>query len=53
MTIVDAGSCKEMEIEVVIPVEDMADLGRASSSRRSGPAALASTPRHASIWPSI
>src|SRR5262245_6483744 len=41
VTIVDAGISKPMEIEVVIPVEDMADLGKEvveSSSMRSGPA---------------
>ena len=53
MTIVDAGHRKPMEIEVIVPVEDMAELGkldrrvRVERSRRDGPS------RRASIWPAI
>ena len=55
VTIVDAGIRKPMEIEVVIPVEDMADLGKevVPVEPRSGPADVALTPRRTSIWPSI
>ncbi len=53
VTIVDAGISKPMEIEVVIPVEDMADLGKEVVELRSGPADVALTPRRTSIWPSI
>ena len=53
VTIVDAGIRKPMEIEVVIPVEDMADLGKEVVELRSGPADVALTPRRTSIWPSI
>jgi len=53
VTIVDAGISKPMEIEVVIPVEDMADLGKEVVELRSGPADVALAPRRTSIWPSI
>jgi len=60
--IVDAGIRKQLEVEVVIPVEDMADLGGSSNTSASGfasglgvglgTAPAAAEPR-ASIWPSI
>jgi ATP-dependent Lhr-like helicase len=50
-TIVDAGRRKEMEIEVVVPVEDMSRLGEIVDEPRSGPAAGA--PVRNSIWPAI
>jgi ATP-dependent helicase Lhr and Lhr-like helicase len=62
VTIVDAGSRKPLELEVVVPVEDMADLASnpapsnpgpidfAASS--PGPIDLATEPR-ASIWPHV
>ena len=54
VTIVDAGIRKPLEIEVVIPVEDMGDLG-ASAARRprqaARPAGVGAAVR--SIWPSI
>jgi ATP-dependent Lhr-like helicase len=53
VTIVDAGIGKPLEIEVVIPVEDMADLGKEVVELRSGPADVALAPRRTSIWPSI
>ncbi len=51
VTIVDAGLRKPMEIDVVVPVEDMAELG--SVPERSGPAAGPAGPKRLSIWPSI
>ena len=51
VTIVDAGHRKPMEVEVVVPVEDMAELGKPSDELRPGPAAPA--PERVSIWPSI
>ena len=39
VTIVDAGHRKPMEVEVVVPVEDMAQLGRVSEEPRFGSAA--------------
>jgi len=61
--IVDAGIRKQLEVEVVIPVEDMADLGGSSSPAAgsvfgsglgvgTGTAPAAADPK-ASIWPSI
>jgi ATP-dependent Lhr-like helicase len=51
VAIVDAGVRKPLDINVVVPVEDMADLGRTSTEPTSGPAAAA--PTRTSIWPSI
>ncbi|CAN5753259.1 ATP-dependent helicase [soil metagenome] len=57
VTIVDAGIRKPLDVEVVIPVEDMGDLsvgdGQQPVELHSGPASAAMTPRRASIWPSI
>ncbi|MEY2455825.1 MAG: ATP-dependent helicase Lhr and Lhr-like helicase, partial [Acidimicrobiaceae bacterium] len=55
VTIVDAGVRKEMDVEVVVPVDDMGDLGTVSApgELRSGPAHMALTPQRASIWTSI
>ena len=54
VTIVDAGIGKPLEVEVVIPVEDMGDLGAPSPRRGRG---AGRPPRRrrarASIWPSI
>ncbi len=58
VTIVDAGIRKPLEVDVVVPVEDMGDLGRESgpisppAELRSAPSG-ATTPARASIWPSI
>jgi ATP-dependent Lhr-like helicase len=51
VTIVDAGHRKPMEVEVVVPVEDMAEIGGAAEigSEGDGPAAGDRT----SIWPAI
>ena len=55
VTIVDTGVRKALHIDVVVPVEDMADLGRESApgELHSGPATSALAPRRTSIWPSI
>jgi len=59
VTIVDAGIRKELALEVVVPVEDMADLGRpvteiGHAELRSGPATAAlAGPVRKSIWPSV
>src|SRR4051794_38909175 len=50
-TIVDAGRKKQLEVEVVVPVEDMGRLGEIIDEPRSGPAAA--PPSRVSIWPSI
>ena len=51
VTIVDAGVRKELDVEVVVPVEDMGRLGELLDEPTSGPAA--GPPARASIWPSI
>ena len=50
VTIVDAGSKKQMEVRVEVPVDDMAQLGKLEDLP-SGPAA--GGPKRRSIWPSI
>ncbi|MCU0261684.1 MAG: DEAD/DEAH box helicase, partial [Ilumatobacteraceae bacterium] len=51
--IVDAGIRRPLEVEVVVPVEDMAALGQPVTELRSGPATAALAERRTSIWPSI
>ena len=51
VTIIDAGVRKALEIEIVVPIEDMADLGSFVEGPQSGPAAAG--PVRKSIWPSI
>ncbi len=51
VTIVDAGVTKELELEVVIPVEDMANLGEVMDEAVSGN--VAAGPVRRSIWPSM
>lgn len=51
--IVDAGIRKQLEVEVVIPIEDMSTLGQVQVELTPGPATAALTERRTSIWPSI
>jgi ATP-dependent Lhr-like helicase len=51
--IVDAGIRKPLEVEVVIPVEDMSTLGQVQVELTAGPATAALTERRTSIWPSV
>jgi len=51
VTIVDAGVRKELDIEIVVPIEDMGDLGSFVEGPQSGPAAAG--PVRKSIWPAI
>jgi ATP-dependent Lhr-like helicase len=51
VTIVDAGVRKPMDIEVIVPVDDMGALGEIIDEPVSGPAA--GGPVRRSIWPSI
>ncbi len=53
VTIVDAGVRKPLEVEVVVPVEDMGSLGQVISEIQSGPASEALRGQRSSIWPSI
>ena len=52
VTIVDAGVTKTMDVEVIVPVEDMGRLGEVITDEPvSGPAAAG--PARRSIWPSM
>ncbi len=53
VTIVDSGIRKPLQLDVVIPVDDMGELGQVTTELRSGPAASALAPQRSSIWPSI
>ena len=53
VTIVDTGVRKPLDLSVVVPVEDMGDLGTVTNELVSGPATAALAPRRASIWPSV
>jgi ATP-dependent helicase Lhr and Lhr-like helicase len=52
VTIVDAGHRKSMELEVVVPIEDMGQIGQSLDVPASGPGESAG-PARASIWPAI
>ncbi|MEZ5246409.1 MAG: DEAD/DEAH box helicase [Acidimicrobiales bacterium] len=51
VTVVDAGARKELDIEVVVPIDDMGALGERIEAPIDGPAAA--SPGRRSIWPSI
>jgi ATP-dependent Lhr-like helicase len=51
VTVVDAGVRKPLEVEVIIPVDDMAELGTVVDEPTSGPAAAG--PVRRSIWPAM
>ena len=51
VTVVDAGVRKELDVEVIIPVDDMAELGQLIDEPTSGPAAAG--PVRRSIWPAM
>jgi ATP-dependent Lhr-like helicase len=51
VTVVDAGHRKAMEIEVVVPLEDMSEIGQISQEPQTGPGDAA--PERVSIWPAI
>jgi ATP-dependent Lhr-like helicase len=51
VTIVDAGVRKPLDLQVVVPVEDMGELGEVIDEPVSGPAAAG--PVRRSIWPSM
>ena len=55
VSIIDTGVRKTLDISVVVPVEDMGDLGRESAPGEltPGPATSALAPRRTSIWPSV
>ncbi len=49
--VVDAGAAPNMDLEVVVPVEDMSDLGQIVEEPSPGPTAAG--PARRSIWPSV
>ena len=51
VTVVDAGARKELDVEVVVPVADMASLGETVEPPAS--AGAAAGPLRRSIWPAI
>ncbi|HEY6317786.1 MAG TPA: DEAD/DEAH box helicase, partial [Acidimicrobiia bacterium] len=51
VTIVDAGSGKDLDLEVIVPVEDLGAMGRELDEPVSGPADQG--PARASIWPHV
>lgn len=54
VTIVDTAVRKQLELSVVVPVEDMGQLGTVTAGELvPGPATSALAPRRASIWPSV
>ncbi|MDX1619535.1 MAG: DEAD/DEAH box helicase [Nitriliruptorales bacterium] len=56
VTVVDAGISKELDIEVVVPVEDMGQLGEIVEPETpawDGPASAAAGPTRKSIWPAM
>jgi len=53
VTIVDTGIRKPLDVSVVVPIDDMGQIGSESTELRSGPATASLTPRRTSIWPSI
>ncbi len=52
VSVVDAGVRKQLELEVIVPVADMGELGKVIPDVLSGPAAGDPEVRH-SIWPAI
>ena len=53
VAIIDAGIRKPLEVDVVVPVEDMGALGQVVDPIASGPADRAMQGQRSSIWPSI
>ena len=51
VTVVDAGSRKELDVEVIVPVDDLAAMGEILEEPASGPAAAG--PARTSIWPHV
>jgi ATP-dependent helicase Lhr and Lhr-like helicase len=53
VAIVDAGHRKPLDLQVVVPVEDMGELGRPLEVPQEDGTAAAGPPQRASIWPAI
>ncbi|MEA2827394.1 MAG: ATP-dependent helicase Lhr and Lhr-like helicase, partial [Actinomycetota bacterium] len=52
VSVVDAGVRKQLQLEVIVPVDDMGELGKVIPDVLAGPAAGDPEVRH-SIWPAI
>ncbi len=52
MAVVDVGARKPLDVEIVVPVEDMSRLGEPLDEPATGPAAAAGELRR-SIWPAV
>ena len=54
VTIIDAGIRKPLVVDVVVPVDDMGEMGTVVAGPMGGPTgSRAATPHKSSIWPSI
>jgi ATP-dependent helicase Lhr and Lhr-like helicase len=53
VSIIDAGVRKSIEVQVVVPMEDMGRIGEQVTELQSGPATAGLVSRRTSIWPSI
>ena len=53
VAIIDAGIRKTLEVEVVVAVEDMGQMGQPLNALPTGPATPGMSPQKSSIWPSI
>jgi ATP-dependent helicase Lhr and Lhr-like helicase len=53
VTIVDAGVAKQLELEVVVPVEDMAAIGESLPLDQAPGGSAARAEQRSSIWPQI
>jgi ATP-dependent helicase Lhr and Lhr-like helicase len=53
VTIVDAGSQKELDVQVLVPLEDMSDLSGPATPLPDPLVLPGSEPRRRSIWPAI
>ena len=50
VTVVDAGVSKELDLQVIVPVEDMGDLGKVIDDPTG---AASGGPQRSSIWPAV
>ncbi|HVM30922.1 MAG TPA: DEAD/DEAH box helicase [Candidatus Limnocylindrales bacterium] len=53
VSIVDAGTAKQLELQVVVPVEDMAALGDSLPPEQQAGGSAAGPEQRSSIWPQI
>jgi ATP-dependent helicase Lhr and Lhr-like helicase len=53
VTIVDAGVRKPLELSVVVPVEDMANIGEVVPAEQAAGGSAAAPDQRSSIWPAI